>query len=168
MPSFPFQSISSAAKGQGSIAHKILFYILLFSSFITLIVTFVQLYSDYQEQAELIDQRMVQIERSYHDSLSNAIWFFNAKQIKSILAGIMKFEDVHYAAVQIKNGEAFQLGNKRQSDNLRRYDVDILHNVQGKENQVGRLSIESNLDTVITRLSNKFWSILISQGMKPF
>ncbi len=157
-----------SADRQSSISHKILFYILLSSSFVTLLVTVFQLYSYYQEQAGLVKQRMMQIERSYSDSLADAMWTFDSRQIENIITGIMKFEDVHYAGVQINNGDFFKQGQRRQGENLRAYEVDVLHTIQNRTILVGHLSIESNLEGVVQRLGNKFWLILISQGVKTF
>ena len=150
------------------IAHTILFYILIFSSFITLFVTFYQLYTDYREQAGMVEEQMTQIELSYRESIANAIWFLNTKQIETILSGITQFDDVHYAAVQIKDGEILELGERSAQSSSRSYEVDVVQEAQGRNITVGRLSIESNLDGVIRRLSKKFWLILISQGLKTF
>lgn len=157
-----------SAGNQRSISYKILFYILLFSSSVTLIVTVYQLYSYYQEQSELVEQRMEQIEHSYSDSLSNAIWDLNALQIESILAGIMKFEDVHYVSVKVENGDTYHLGEKRQNVKLLHHNVEVWHKAQEQRIHVGHLSIESNLEGVIQRLSKQFWLILISQALKTF
>ena len=53
------------AKNRNSLAHRLLLYILLLSSCITLLITTLQLYQDYKEEVLLIDQRMIQIEKSY-------------------------------------------------------------------------------------------------------
>ena len=158
----------SESAPQRSIARKILFLILLFSSFVTLLITFFQLYTDYSEQTDMVDLRMRQIELSYRESLGNAIWFLNTKQIENILSGITQFEDVHFAAVQIEEGKVFELGERSADSTSRQFEVDVLQTVQDRAMIVGRLSIESNLDGVIRRLSNKFWLILISQGLKTF
>ncbi len=167
-PHFHFFRKLSPADGQSSISHKVLFYILLFSSFVTLLVTALQLYSYYREQAGMVEQRMTQIEQSYGDSLARAMWQFDARQIQNILTGIMKFEDVHYAGVQIKNGETYTLGQQRLDENLRRHEVDMLYKIQDRTIPVGQLSIESNLEDVVQRLGQKFWLILISQAVKTF
>ena len=154
--------------GRSSIARKILFQILLFSSLITLIVTAYQLYADYREQVDMVDQRMKQIELSYGESLGNAIWFLDAQQIEHILAGILKFEDVHYAGVQIREGDTLHLGEQRPDAAPRIHSVDVSHTNDGRVITVGRLNIESNLDGVINRLGKKGWLILVSQALKTF
>jgi len=156
----------SSEQGSGSIARKILFLILLGSSFVTLLVTLYQLYFDYREQVGMVDAQMEQIDRSYQESISNAIWFLNVKQVETILGGIMEFEDVHFVSVQIKDGDVFQRGERRTNKTTRSYDVRVLHNMQDREIHVGQLTIESNLDKVIARLGNKFGLILVSQGIK--
>jgi len=159
---------NSPAAVQSMIARRILFYILLFSSCVTLLTSVYQLYSDYREQVAMVDQRMVQIERSYRDSLGNAIWFFNAPQIDSILKGVMEFEGVHYVGVRVKKGDIFDLGQQRTDENVRRYDLEVLHTTQDHTVNVGHLSIESNLDSVFQRLGDKFWLIFLSQAIKTF
>jgi len=156
------------ADGEALIARKILLYILLFSSFATLLVTSFQLYSDYQEQAGLVDQKMVELEHSYHKSLANAIWFFNVRQVESILAGITKFEDIHYVSVKLESGNEYHSGERRQNVSLRHYKVNILRRTESQDIQIGYLSIESNLEGVVQRLGEKFWVILISQALKTF
>jgi|GEM_PF-1305140 len=164
-PLFEKKALSSV---QNVIAHKILLYIVVFSSFITLIITAVQLHSDYKHQTIMIENRMVQIEKSYRDSLSNSIWYLNDRQINSILTGIMEFDDVNYVSVEINDGTIYNLGKRRKDVNFRDYNTSITHDVENNSIVVGKLSIESNLDGVIERLGNKFWLILIAQTLKTF
>ncbi len=151
-----------------SLSYKILFFILLFSSFVTLFVTVVQLYYYYQEQADIVEKRMIQIEQSYSNSLAKAMWDFDMSQIETILTGIMKFEDVHYTGIQILNGETYHQGEQRHGENLRHYEVNVRYKTFDKIILVGHLNIESNLDGVVQRLTKKFWLILVSQGLKTF
>jgi len=161
-------SSEPVANRHSPIGRKILFHILLFSSFVTLLVTLFQLYSDYLEQTDLVDQRMVQIERSYRDSLANAMWFFNTSQIENILTGIMKFDAVHYVGVKIKNGDEYTQGKQRLEENLRHHEVDVRYQMDSTDDYVGHLMIESNIEGVVQRLSKKFWLILVSQAIKTF
>ncbi|PCJ14837.1 MAG: hypothetical protein COB04_14325 [Gammaproteobacteria bacterium] len=150
-----------------SLANRLLIYILLLSSCITLLITAFQLYFDYHEESLLVESRMLQIEKSYHDSLANAMWYLQIEQIESILKGINTFEDVHYVSVKIKDSQTYSLGELR-TKNIKRYDSEVLLSMDGREIYVGSLSIESNLDGTIKRLSNKFYLILISQAIKTF
>ena len=170
MTKYKFLYSSKTSKGDASslIARKILFYILLFSSFVTLLVTSFQLYSDYQQQTGLVDQKMVELEHSYHESLANAIWFFNVRQIDSILAGITKFEDIHYVSIKLESGQEYHSGERRKNESLRHYETNIYRTISDQETQVGRLKFESNLEGVVQRLGDKFWLILVSQALKTF
>ncbi|NKB98961.1 MAG: AAA family ATPase [Pseudomonadales bacterium] len=160
--------VSLLGLGRRSIARKVLVYIVLCSSCVTLLVTAYQLYDDFKDQTRQVDASMVQIEHSYRESIGNAIWFLNVGQIKTILAGIMEFEDVHFVSIQIREGESFSLGQRRPSDTIRSFEEQLEYVTQGKEVDVGRLNIESNLDGVIERLGDKFGLILVSQAIKTF
>jgi len=168
MSHFHFLRKAFRAVGLGTLSYKILFFIVLFSSFVTLFVTVIQLYSYYQEQTEIVEKQMIQIEQSYSNSLAKAMWDFDVSQIEKILAGIMKFEDVHYAGVQILNGETYHLGEQRHAENLRYYEVGVKYETLNRIILVGHLSIESNLKGVVQRLTQKFWLVLISQALKTF
>lgn len=152
----------------GSLSHKMLFFILLFSSFITLFVTMFHLYYYYQEQAHIVEKRMIQIEQSYSNSLAKAMWDFDISQIEKILTGIIKFEDVHYVGTRIINGGIYHLGEQKYGENIRYYEVDVYYKTLSSTILVGHLSIESNLEAVLQRLTKKFGLILISQGLKTF
>jgi len=150
-----------------SLAFQLLIHILLISSLITLIITALQLYSDYKEEVQLIDERMVQINRSYRDSLANAMWYLQLEQVEKIIGGINSFDEVHFVEIIIEGDEKYSNGERREK-NVKQYDTDMMLYMDGKELYVGRLSIHSNIDGVIQRLSNKFYIILVSQAVKTF
>lgn len=149
------------------IARKLLFYILLISTGLTLIITSTQLYLDYKDESKKIDQRMLQMENIYRDSLANAMWFLQVEQINSILIGILKFEDVHFAKIHIEGEKNYSLGIQRPGA-VKQHDADITINMNNKEVYTGNLSIHSNMDGVVQRLTQKFYLILISQSIKTF
>ena len=83
-----FQNTFNKYKKRHPLAYKLLFYILLCSSVITILSTGFQLFMDYRNDVSQIDQRLKQIEDSYVNSLANGLWDLNRKQIELLLAGI--------------------------------------------------------------------------------
>ena len=150
-----------------SVAFRLLFYILVLSSLITVVITVLQLYFDYREEVKLVDTRMIQIDESYRDSLSNAMWYLQTEQVEKILSGIVLFDDIHYAEVNITGDKTYTHGTQRER-NIKQYSSDIILNMDNQTIYAGSLSIHSNFDGIIHRLSKKFYIILLSQAVKTF
>ncbi|MEM5291900.1 hypothetical protein ACFQ3P_40295 [Paraburkholderia sabiae] len=64
---------------------RLLGTVLAFSCAITLILTAVQLYRDYERGIAQIQNRLVDIDRSYRDSLGEALWQLDQPQVKPCL-----------------------------------------------------------------------------------
>jgi hypothetical protein len=77
------------------IGSRLLMFILLFSSLVTLISTLSQLYFDYHQQVSSMKQRMGEIEKSYADSLAAGLWNVDPEQLQLQLNGIVRLSDIH-------------------------------------------------------------------------
>jgi len=75
---------------KNSIARQFIFYILLFSMVITTVLTAVQLYLDYRFGVEKIQSHAKLVERSYLQSVTNALWVFDNDVINSLIKGFQK------------------------------------------------------------------------------
>ena len=85
--------------GSGRIARRLVLYLVLFSSAITLIITTFQLYRDYRRDLDLISTQLAMIEQVHLDSLANALWATAADELQLQLKGILHLPDMAYLAV---------------------------------------------------------------------
>jgi len=85
---------------QSPIGKRLIIYIVLFSSFITLFITAIQLYRDYSIDINHIHNELEQIEDVHLKSLSAALWTSNTKLLQTSIEGILKIEDMQYIEIR--------------------------------------------------------------------
>ncbi len=163
---FNFRSVMSP------IARRLIIYIILFSSFITLLITAIQLYRDYHTDLDLIHSELQEIERVHLQSLTSALWASNRKLLQTSLEGIAKIRDMQY--VEIHDTERVWASAGEKIENLasnkniiqRHYPMNYRH--RNRDVNIGDLTIMVSLDGVYQRLIEKVWIILIANGLKTF
>src|SRR6056297_428369 len=79
-----------------SIARKLVLYLFLCSSVITLFGTSLQLYIEYERDIKSIEKSLSQIEASQIESLIQTLWVSNASFLKVQLDGLLKLPDIAY------------------------------------------------------------------------
>lgn len=156
---------------RSGIGLRLLAGVLLFSSFVTLALTAMQLYLEYDREVGVIESRLDEIGRSYPDSLGESLWTLDQNQIELQLKGILSLPDVQ--AVELR-----ELGNRpnpiklslgqhaTRSVIVREYPLD--HAMQGSRRQIGVLRVEATLTEVYRQLLNRALVILASQAAKTF
>lgn len=160
------------SKLQTKIAHSLLKYILICSTFFTFLGTFFQLYIDYRKDIDSINISLGQIDRSYSNSLANSLWHLDNDQLEIQLSGILKLRDIAFIRVEeIREGlplSYMEMGNKNIKNSLKKI-IPLTYGEETKDRSViGRIYIEVNLDNIYERLLDKFFVILTTQTVKTF
>src|SRR5258705_661252 len=158
-------------RSRGGIGLRLLAGVLLFSSAVTLALTALQLYLEYEREVGVIESRLDQIGRSYPGSLGESLWILNQHQLELQLKGILSLPDVQ--SVEIReiasrpNPVRLALGqHATRSVIAREYPLDYV--MQGGRRQLGVLRVEATLTEVYRQLLNKALVILASQAAKTF
>ena len=125
---------------QGVLAKKLLLSILLFSFFVTLLVSAFILYSDYQEQLSSQDRNLEQLEAGYVGSVSYSLWNFSTEQLEAQLEGIMSFPNVIYVGVRSNNLDQ-KIGSAKSSNITRKVKYDLTFLNDGELLKIGSLDI---------------------------
>jgi PAS domain S-box-containing protein len=148
-----------------SIARRFILYIVLFSSVITIIITALQLYRDYNIDLNLIQTELKQVESVHLDSLTAALWASNTKLLQTNIEGVLQNRDIQYVEIRdtekiwVKAGEIKGINNIQRS-----YTMNYLH--RNKNINIGNLTVNVSLDGVYQRLYDTVWVILISNAVK--
>lgn len=165
------RDIFHALKNYG-IARRLLLYIIIFSSGVTLIATSWQLYTDYQRDLDVINSRLNEIEGGYIGSISASLWNLDIKQLELQLDGIKHLPDIKAVEIHERNEEFSKplhlLRGEKGTRNIIVRDYPIIHNVSGEIREIGTLTIQVSLTEVYQRLWDKAIVILLSQGIKTF
>ena len=158
-------------RSRSGIGLRLLAGVLLFSSAVTLALTALQLYLEYEREVGVIKSRLDEIGRSYPDSLGESLWNLDQNQLELQLKGILSLPDVQ--SVEIReiasrpNPVRLALGQRAtRSVIAREYPLDYV--MQGARRQIGVLRVETTLTEVYRQLLNKALVILASQAAKTF
>ena len=149
------------------LARRLLLYVVLFSSAVTLLLTAYQLYRDYRLDLAQIDNEFTEIERVHLRTLASALWATDKAELEVHLDGMRGIRDIEYLAV-VEPGRVWaQTGAPRTENAIERRYV-LRHPHRGQERQIGELVVIASLDGVYARLLDKVVVILVSNGVKTF
>lgn len=154
-----------------SISFRLLTYILLISSFLTLIITALQLYFDYNKDISIIEESLKQVKSSYADSIAHHVWNMDADGLLTQLNGIISMRDMVYAEVSITSGkEPFSIhaGEKPENIPLITAEYTVMYERSGNYVSIAVLKVAASKAEIIKRLKQKFFIILASQTVKTF
>jgi PAS domain S-box-containing protein len=147
---------------------QLLLYILAFSTFITLITTAVNLYVDYSIDIKQIQKRIQNIQKSNLASLSQSLWYMDAKYAETQLNGILQLPDIQYLKITSKIQQNNLSTGILQTQNILSYEFPLVHKANEQEYDVGIIRIVVTLNNVYQRLFNKILVILGTQAFKTF
>jgi len=138
-----------------------------FSTIVALLATAFQLYLDYRRDLGTIESTLDQVGHSYLPTIGNALWATNRKELQVALDGLARLPDVRHVAV-MENDEVWAQAGQAKSQNIRTRDYPLNHVHRGETMTIGSLKVVMDLAGVYQRLLDKFWVILITNGVKTF
>lgn len=158
-------------KGQ-VLPYKLLVYILICSSFFTILGTSIQLYMEYRSDVGEIQKGFGQIENSYVNTIAASLWDINIEHVKIQLEGALKLPGMRYLeVVEMSFGSvdpvAF-IGEVPEGTNVIEHNFPLIHVIDGKSVEVGQLRAIADLDNVFKRLRLRVFVVLLTQGVKTF
>ncbi|HTJ59013.1 MAG TPA: ATP-binding protein [Devosiaceae bacterium] len=162
------RNLAAARHGVGA---RLLIGVLLFSVFVTIILTGIQLYTDYQRDVAAIRSRLDQIGKSYLVSLEESLWILDQTQLRLQLGGIVQLPDIRAAEVREVDAPiaalVLKVGQSPESGLLAR-DFPLTHVVQGQERVIGRLHVEATFADAYGRLVATAGKVFATQAAEIF
>ncbi len=150
---------------QGVLAKKLLLSILLFSFFVTLLISAFILYSDYRDQLSSQERNLKQLENGYVDSISYSIWYYSTDQLQTQLKGILSFPNVIYAGVKSNNLDQ-HVGAVKPGQFVRKVDYPLTFMSDENLLNIGTLYIVIDQNYIYLSLIKKGMTIVITQLFK--
>jgi PAS domain S-box-containing protein len=150
------------------LSNRIVLYVLLCSSLITIFTTLFQLSLDYRKDIQTLDDNLYLIEESYLQSISSSLYNFDIDQIKNLLYGILKFKGIEYIEINETGIYKISVGKKITSP-AKITNIKIFYNVSSnKRTKLGNMTIYTSLEDIYKQLFKKFLYILGSNAIKTF
>jgi PAS domain S-box-containing protein len=156
---------------RGGIGLRLVAAVLLFSSIVTLTLTALQLYLDYDREVGGIETRLDEIGRSYFGSIGESLWKLDRNQLELQLNGILRLPDIRAVEVSeiADRQDPIRIAVGRRGPGsviTRQFPLDYV--VQGAKRQIGVLYVEATLTDVYRELLARALVILASQAAKTF
>jgi len=156
---------------RGGIGLRLVAAVLLFSSIVTLTLTALQLYLDYDREVSGIETRLDEIGRSYFGSIGESLWKLDQNQLELQLNGILRLPDIRAVEVSEiadrQNPIRIAVGKRGAGSVITRI-IPLDYVVHGAKRQIGVLYVEATLAAVYRELLNRTLVILASQAAKTF
>jgi PAS domain S-box-containing protein len=164
--------LTAAAPGAASmrispLARRLVAATIAASTVVALAATAFQLYLDYRRDLGQIDATFRQVGQTYLPTITHALWATNRHEVQVALDGLKQLPDVQYVAVR-EGASLWAEAGVRNAARVRSRDYPLTHRHRDRLLTIGTLSMTVNMDGVYQRLLEKFWIILLSNGVKTF
>lgn len=149
------------------IAKRLIVYVVLFSSAITLIITALQLYADYSNDVDLIQGNLTQIEHTHVETLASSLWTADRESMQTQLDGILRLPDMEF--LEIREGDKiWATAGSQKSKSIINKTYPLIFTSKNQPRKLGNLYVAATLDSVYQRLINSAITILLSNAIKTF
>jgi len=151
---------------KSKLARRMVIYILLISSSITLFFVSLQIYLDYRSGMDSIREDVEQVISTSKKSLEENLWLLNIGSINLLLEGILQNRNIVYLEISDENGGLLTSRGIPPVSNFRSYKVPLKYRDHNRTVNLGTFTIYSTMENVYTDLINTIKYILFSQTLK--
>jgi PAS domain S-box-containing protein len=149
------------------IARRLILAMVLFSTLITLVVTAIQLYRDYNRDLQLIDSQLKQIQDIHIRSIAGSLWLVDEKSMQTLVDGILQLPDILY--LEVSDGERiWASAGDKQTEKMILREYPLIYQHLGQEQPIGSVTVVATLERVYQRLIDKTVDILVSNAIRTF
>ncbi len=149
------------------IARKLVIAVVLFSSFIALLMTSIQVYMDYRRDLGQIRGQMTLIEESYLQNVASSVWNYDEGQILIQLEGLLRLPDIRFLRIVGENELTWTAGEPGGGRGIT-MTLPLLHEHRGSSVAIGELTVVASLENVYRRLMVRALTILTGNAVKTF
>ena len=152
----------------GKISKLLVLYIVLFSSVVTLILTGVQLWLDYNQGVNNLHQRIEQIKQTNTASITQSVWTIDNSSIQIQLDGLIRINDIIFVKVTNENGKLIASSGNISTQNTIEKNIALQYVYRNKSTPIGELTVIATKENIYQQLIDTVIVILISQAVKTF
>lgn len=152
---------------KSQISRRLIISIILFSSMITLFITLVQLYFEYKNNINFLNENIENVQTGYRQGITNAVWLDDKKQLTAILDGIYALPDIEYIEVRV-DSELYAFSGHRVTENVINDSFSLQYQYDDRQLIIGETFIEANLSGIYQDLIQRAWFLLGSNAVKTF
>ena len=159
------QSLRAAFLQGDGVAKRLIVAVVLFSSLVTSLLTALELYADYREDLRAIDQSMAFIANGYRAALTDSVWVADREQVQTQLEGLLRLPDIEYIGIAVDARVRWEAGRQTSTRTV----VDefpLVRKHRGEDLVIGRVKVVASVDTVLGRMWDHLFGILLRNALK--
>lgn len=153
---------------EASISKKVLFRVLRFSFFITLLLSIVEVAIWYFNDVDSMQMRIDSIVESRANSLATSLWNVDNAQTEITLAEILKLEDISYILVTSVEGQSFEAGIKTDLEDSLISKKELFYQSGTQTQKMGAMYVSASLQDLSERLLSHSFLTLAIEAIKTF
>ena len=153
---------------KNKLARRLVVYILVFSSLVTLGLTLIQLYQEYSYDVSLIESRFQQIETTNKAVIEENIWLLNYQSIDLLFEGLLRDRDIAYLEIRDENDMLLTSRGIIPEGDFRQHVIELVYEDRGMKYPLGQLKVMATLEYVYQHLLDTVLIILVNQAIKTF
>lgn len=179
-PETSARSFFEASPFKNSIASQLFLVVFLIYLAIALAIASSQIIEIYTRAKSDLTRELEILGSSFKGSLAKALWEFDEESLNSSIQGLQDIPGVlgvsvmdintgvmHTAGVGQKGDAEERQSNRRANDpNLIRQEFDVVFNIDGRNELVGRATVYSDTDVVIERIKYSVLVVILSEVLK--
>lgn len=147
------------------IAHKLIIGIVIFSGMLSLVITAMQLFYEFNRDKDIITSQLEAIELTSLPSLKEAVWLSDKGQIEILLSSMQKNQNIGFVKLTTDEGDNFHFGDQNIKNSLiQNFKLD--YNNAGNLQSIGNLLIKADLNKAYTHLYDRIGFVLVSNTLK--
>jgi PAS domain S-box-containing protein len=148
-------------------AKRLILSIVGFSFLITLVSTSIQLYIDYKDELETIDERFNEIKHTRLPNLTHNVWVLDDEQIRLHMISLVNSPYIEHVSIS-NNGETRWLQGTVKSKKTLTREYTLRLNNEGQEFNLGVFKVVAGLSPVFKDLRKRALIILASNAVLIF
>jgi len=149
------------------LSRKMVFYVVLASTLITIFTSAFQLYEMYKMDVSAIEIRLNEVRDSYSKNIASRLWVSNKSELDITLQGILRLPDIEYIAVYEDDKLVAQHGKLSGSNIIERY-FPLNYYYRNEWQKIGRVHITATLTNAYSHIYEQAITIVVSNTIKTF
>jgi methyl-accepting chemotaxis protein len=155
-------------KKQNRLSRRLLIYVLLCSSALTLIVTCIQLFIEYQKDFELIQKNLQLFNKSYVPVLTFYAYNLDDSQMRIQMRGALQLSGVKYIQFMVGGKTKIEEGNPKADQDVV-WEIPLKHSKLGADPLfLGTLIITVSYKEIHQRLAERITIVVLTNAAKTF
>lgn len=149
------------------ITFKLVFFIFILSMVVTLVISTIHTYFEFNYNIDNVKKQLEQISRSEHDTLSDNLWNLDNERFEVQLSGVLKYPNIVSCVVRDESDKIFySIGDVQNKEDVISYKIDLIDSFN--KLKIGSFEIFADLDSIYKKSSHDFISILLTKLVSVF